>query len=345
MGGCLDPEKLPTQTADNTVKILCLGVGGCGKTTFVKALKIINEVPWKEAEIQQFIKAIRTNYVKGIQDAIDGCKKLGWALKPENIEYAKEISLLRGSGAEMNVQNANSLKELWNDPAIQRLVEKHSELLSVTHLVYFWDNFERITQPNFVPNHEDILRARVRTAGANASTIFIDKCYYEFFDVGGQRPERSKWEFVFRENRFNAIIYFVASDEYDVDNEDGDNDRTKLEISRYIFAELVNSDIIDPEIPVVLFLNRSDLFQSRILNTEGFQSFKKIFPDYKEGQDITKAMNYLRDFFLSVSENQQPIKTYVTCALDRNSLVVVWHTVRKSIMDKTINEILPFNDD
>jgi len=104
----------------------------------------------------------------------------------------------------------------------------------------------------------------------------------------------------------------------------------------------VNSDIIDPEIPVVLFLNRSDLFESRILNTEGYQSFQKIFPDYTEGQDFTKSMEYLRDFFLSVSENQQPIKTYVTCALDRNSLVIVWQTVRKSILNKTLNEILPF---
>jgi guanine nucleotide-binding protein subunit alpha len=317
-------------------------VGGCGKTTFVKALKIINNVPWKDAEIQGFIKAIRTNYVKGIQDAIEGSRKLGWALKPENLEYAKEISLLHGSGAEMNNQNANALKELWLDPAVQRLVEKHSELLSITHLSYFWHHFDRITQNNFVPNHEDILRARVRTAGANSSTIYIDKCFYEFFDVGGQRPERSKWEFVFRENRFNAIIYFVAADEYDVDNEDGDNDRTKLEISRYIFAELVNSDIIDPEIPVVLFLNRSDIFEGRILNSEGFQSFQKIFPDYTEGQDVGKAMDYLKEFFISVSENQQTIKTYVTCALDRNSLVVVWQTVRKSILNKTLNEILPF---
>jgi len=234
------------------------------------------------------------------------------------------------------------LKDLWVDSAIQRLIENHSELISITHLTYFWDNLDRICQANFLPNHEDILRARVRTAGANSSTIYIDKSYYEFFDVGGQRPERSKWEFVFRENRFNAIIYFVAADEYDVDNEDGDNDRSKLEISRYIFAELVNSDIIDPEIPVVLFLNRSDLFQSRILNTEGFQSFQKTFPDYNEGQDTHKAMDYLKGFFLAVSEHEQPIKTYVTCALDRNSLVVVWQTVRKSIMDKTINEILPF---
>jgi len=110
MGKCFGKESLPPQTAGNTVKILCLGVGGCGKTTFVKALKIINNVPWKEAEILGFIKAIRTNYVKGIQDAIEGCKKLGWALKNENQDHAKEISLLHGSGAEMNDQNAHALK-------------------------------------------------------------------------------------------------------------------------------------------------------------------------------------------------------------------------------------------
>jgi guanine nucleotide-binding protein subunit alpha len=341
MGGCLSnrPKPLPPQTLENTVKILCIGVGGCGKTTFVKALKIINNVPWKETEIQAFIKAMRANYVKGIQDALEGVKKLGLALKPENEGYAKEMSIVRAS-TEMNEENYTALQELWKDPAIQCIVEKHGELLSVTHLNYIWIHVDRIMDPNFIPNNEDILRVRVRTSGANSSTIFIDKVYHEFFDVGGQRPERSKWEYVFKENQFNSIIYFVATDEFDVvENEDKDNARTKLEISRYIFSELIHSDMVDSEIPVVLFLNRSDLFNNRIQNAGGFHAFQNTFKNYNGPQDSAIAMNHLRDYFLAVAEQDVNIKTYVTCALDRNGLVMVWRTVNESIMNKTLKQI------
>jgi len=322
-----EKKQLPPQTNDNTLKILCLGVGGCGKTTFVKQLKIINRVPWKDAELQAFVKAIKSNFIRGMQDAIEGAKKLGLELTVENEAKAQEINLLRAT-AELTSETIGLLRALWQDPSIKAVLNRHSELLTVTHLGYFWDQLDRVMQPEFVPNEEDILRARVRTAGANSSSIYIDKNFYEFFDVGGQKPERAKWEYVFKENKFATIIYFVAADEFDVENEDKDNDRTKMEISRFIFSELVNSNVINEEVPVVLFLNRTDLFELRMNHPEGFKAFKDTFPDYAGSQNKLKGLEYIRDLFLSVTDRKANIKHHFTCALDRDSLVVVWRTVR-----------------
>jgi len=49
-------------TPENTLKILCLGVGGCGKTTFIKQMKIIHEIPWSPVELQNFAKYSRELY-------------------------------------------------------------------------------------------------------------------------------------------------------------------------------------------------------------------------------------------------------------------------------------------
>jgi len=336
--GSTSEKTVPLQTPENTVKILCLGVGGCGKTTFVKQLKIINHVPWKDAELQAFVKAIKSNYIRGLQDAIEAVKKLGFELTPENEEKAKDVNMLRAT-SELNNETVEILKSVWQDPAIKTVIERHGELLTVTHLNYFWNHFDRVMQPDFVPNDEDILRARVRTAGANSSVIYVDKRFFEFFDVGGQKPERAKWEYVFNENKFATIIYFVAVDEFDVENEDKDTDRTKMEISRFIFSELVNSNVIQEEVPVVLFLNRTDLFEGRMKHPEGFQSFQETFPNYSGGQNKTKGLEYLRDLFLSVTNRKTNIKYHFTCTLDRDSLVVVWRTVKESLLNETLNTL------
>jgi len=331
------PKEIPVQRPENTVKILCLGVGGCGKTTFVKQLKIINNVPWNDVELETFVKAIKSNYIRGMQDAIEAAKKLGLNLKVENEALAKQVDEMRAN-VDLTEQAVLVLKSLWNDPAIQTVVERHTELLTVTHLNYFWEHVDRVTQPDFSPNDKDILRARVRTAGANSSSIFIDKQFYQFFDVGGQKPERAKWEYVFTENKFATIIYFIAADEFDVGNEDAEVfDRTKMEISRFIFSELVNSDMISEGCQIVLFLNRTDLFEIRMNDPDGFQAFQNTFPDYSGGMNKTEGLEYIKDLFLSVTK--KGIKYHYTNALDRESLVVVWRTVKQSLLNETFKDL------
>jgi len=163
-----------------------------------------------------------------------------------------------------------------------------------------------------------------------------------FFDVGGQKPDRAKWEQVLSEHDFSAIIYFVATDEFDVDDEEKEFDRTKMEISRFIFSEIVNSNIIQEDVPVVLFLNRSDLFEERLKDPAGFKAFQDTFPEYEGKNEKAQGLEYIKDHFMAVVKDHpktNPIKNHVTCALDRESLVMVWRTVREFLLKQALIDI------
>uniref|UniRef100_A0A6B2L992 Uncharacterized protein n=1 Tax=Arcella intermedia TaxID=1963864 RepID=A0A6B2L992_9EUKA len=324
------------------MKILCLGVGGCGKTTFVKQMKIIHGVNWDPIELQNFIKVIRGNYISGLQDVIEIAKKLGKGLKAENEDNIKQLKDYRARNVELGSDQLTVLRALWVDPVVQEIIKEHPEKLTITHLEYFWNNLDRITQDDYSPSDEDILRARMRTAGANSSSICIEKKYFEFFDVGGQKPERAKWQSILEEHNFSAIIYFVASDEYDVEDEEKEFDDSKMHISRLIFSEIVSSGIIDLKIPIILFLNRDDLFEERMKDPKGFESFKQTFPDYGGGADKQQGLDYLKEWFTSVinqEEKHNPVKVHYTCALDTESLVVVWRTVREALLKQTLDNL------
>jgi len=234
------------------------------------------------------------------------------------------------------------LKQIYNDPLVQTVIKDHSEQLTITHLSYFFEDIDRITAENYQPTSSDVLRCRQRTAGANSASVYIDKNYFEFFDIGGQKPERAKWEQILNENEFAAILYFVAADEFDVDDEEKEYERTKLEISKFIFSEMVNSNIIQEDVPVILFLNREDLFEKRLADPEGFQSFKKHFPDFTGTVDKTQGLDFIRSQFLATirdPEQSNPIRCHYTCALDTESMVVVWRCVREYLLKQALVDI------
>jgi len=112
-----------------------------------------------------------------------------------------------------------------------------------------------------------------------------------------------------------------------------------MEISRFIFSELVNSNVISEDVPIVLFLNRTDLFEIRMNHAEGFKTFRETFPDYSGGQNKTKGLEYLRDLFLAVTDRKANIKHHFTCALHQESLVVVWRTVKASLLNETLTDL------
>jgi len=338
--GCVGhKDKLPKMTPENTLKLLSLGVGGCGKTTFIKQMKIIHGIPWSPIELQTFAKVIRGNYISGLQDAFEISRKLG--LEIEDTDNAKEISSYRGRTAELTPEVISKLKSFYDEPSIQMVLKDYGYLLPVTHFAYFWENMERIKQDNYVPTDDDILRARIRTSGSNSTAIYLDKNYFEFYDVGGQKPERAKWEAVISENKFSAIIYFVATDEFDVKDDEKDFDRSKMEISRFIFKELIQSTIGE-NLPIILFLNRIDLLERRLLTPQGYTSFKESFPEYMGSNDKNKALEFIKSYYFAVLNEYKPgapIKCHYTCALDRDGMVVVWKIIRDFLVEQALKDL------
>jgi len=114
-----------------------------------------------------------------------------------------------------------------------------------------------------------------------------------------------------------------------------------MEISRFIFSEIVNSNIVKTDVPIIIFLNRRDLFEERLLEAEGYKQFQATFPNYSGGQDSAAALDFIREMFIETIKDPQsanPIKSHNTCALDTESMVVVWRSVREYLLKQALAE-------
>jgi len=80
-------------------------------------------------------------------------------------------------------------------------------------LLRFFENFERVTSPDYLPTRRDVLYSRVKTTGISETVFEIGQTLYRVHDVGGARSERRKWHYCFE--NVSTIIYTVALSDYD----------------------------------------------------------------------------------------------------------------------------------
>ena len=102
----------------------------------------------------------------------------------------------------------------------------------------FFANIPRIARPDYIPNEDDVLRARSKTTGISETRFNMGQLSIHLFDVGGQRSERKKWIHCFE--AVTSIIFCVALSEYDqvLLEESGQN---RMAESLVLFESVVNS--------------------------------------------------------------------------------------------------------
>jgi len=244
----------------------------------------------------------------------------------DDMGYFRANSSLELSSEEV----VERCRSFWGDKLVHDIYERIKYNIHFPHVDYYMNEIDRIIDPSYIPNNEDIVRCRQATIGASVTVFWRDKFWWKIIDVGGHTPERAKWGGIVKEG-INAMIYFVALDDYST-NSGEESGKTKMDISKLVWEEVVNSELFGGE-ATLLFLNKYDLFKEQIDNDERFSEFKVAFPDYKGEQDCQPAAEYIKSEFLEKSTRVDPkdIFTHFTCAIDSEQMSVVWNALKENI--------------
>jgi len=311
-------------------KLLLLGPGESGKSTIVKQLKIIYSTGFAEEERLGFKPIIHSNIIISMGTLMRALMKdeaIG-RLSKENQEYSQ----LMTSGetitlSELTPEVAAAVKSLWKEALVKDRFENKSDIHIIDSASYYFDELDRIIAPGYIPTEQDLLYSRVRTTGINEICFQIAKLPFRLVDVGGQRSERRKWIHCFQE--VTAIFFIVAMSEYDqfLREEESTN---RMEESLNLFEEICNCSWF-VKTPMILFLNKNDLFQQKIQKVD----MKVCFPEYTGGKDVKAGTQFLRDKFSGLNRNKEKkIYTHITCATNTENVKFVFMSVQDIFMNK-----------
>jgi len=214
--------------------------------------------------------------------------------------------------SQLNEQAAAAIKQVFESDAIQSILKNKELKLDLDdNAQYFLSKVTEMGHSSYLPTTEDILKVRDPTRTIETLDFQYGKAKFRVIDVGGQRMERPKWNLT---GEITAVIFVCALTEYDqVLREDIKQNRLKESLNLFDIA----CNRRYPDKPILLFLNKKDLFAEKIKDTD----LKVCFPTYKGGCDYDLALEYIKWKFMNVRKDKsKQIYVMETTATDTKNM-------------------------
>jgi guanine nucleotide-binding protein G(i) subunit alpha len=317
------------------VKLLLLGAGESGKSTIAKQMKIIHEAGYSKEECLQYRPVVHNNTIQSLLAIIKAMDQLKIEFADiSRKEDSRQLFTIAGASqdSEISPELAAIMKRLWQDRGLQLCFSRSREYLLNDSAAYYLNALDRISQPNYIPSQQDVLRTRVKTTGIVETQFSFKGLHFKMFDVGGQRSERKKWIHCFE--GVTAIIFCVALSGYDLVLAE-DEEMNRMTESMKLFDSICNNKWF-VETSIILFLNKKDLFEEKISKSP----LTICFPEYTGSNTYEEAAAYIKMKFESQKKQKttKEIYTHFTCATDTNNIQFVFDAVTDVIIKNNLKD-------
>ncbi|XP_058138251.1 guanine nucleotide-binding protein subunit alpha-11 [Dasypus novemcinctus] len=320
--------------ARRELKLLLLGTGESGKSTFIKQMRIIHGAGYSEEDKRGFTKLVYQNVFTAMQAMVRAMETLKILYKYEqnkaNALLIREVDVEKVTTFER--QYVTAIKTLWTDPGIQECYDRRREFQLSDSAKYYLTDVDRIAAVGYLPTQQDVLRVRVPTTGIIEYPFDLENIIFRMVDVGGQRSERRKWIHCFE--NVTSIMFLVALSEYDQVLVESDNEN-RMEESKALFRTIITYPWFQNS-SVILFLNKKDLLEDKIL----YSHLVDYFPEFDGPQrDAQAAREFILKMFVDLNpDSDKIIYSHFTCATDTENIRFVFAAVKDTILQLNLKE-------
>jgi len=327
------------KNARRELKLLLLGTGESGKSTFIKQMRIIHGSGYNENDRIEFRARVFENIYRGMRAMVDAMDNL-------HIEYEKAdnankyadmiLEVDPESVQELIPEHVVAIRSLWADAGLQQCYDRKREYQLSDSCKYYLDALDRIDQPNYVPTEQDVLRVRVPTTGISEYPFDMDRVIFRMVDVGGQRSERRKWIHCFE--NVTSIMFLAALSEYDQYLFESGNEN-RMQESQALFRTIITYPWFQQS-SVILFLNKKDLLEEKIVHSH----LRDYFPQYAgPDADGDSAKEFILKMYLALNPvpdvgDPKTIYSHYTQATDTENIRFVFAAVKDTILQLNLKE-------
>lgn len=317
----------------NEVKILLLGSGESGKSTVLKQMKIIHQNGYSQQELLMYKTTVYKNLLDCAKIVVEAAARFGvpTGLTDAEAELITTSTISPDPDTVLDGDLGAAIGKMWANPDVKKILsERRAEFYIMDSAPYFFDSVVRISDPEYIPVVDDILRARIKTTGIYETRFEMDKLKIHMYDVGGQRSERKKWIHCFE--NVTVIIFCVALSEYDQVLLE-EKSQNRMAESLVLFDSVINSRWFT-RTSVVLFLNKIDVFTEKLPHSP----LENYFPDYEGGNDVQKAAKYILWRFTQANRAKLQLYAHLTQATDTSNIRFVMGAVKETILQNSLRD-------
>eukprot|EP01127_Copromyxa_protea_P010595 TRINITY_DN2587_c0_g1_i1.p1 TRINITY_DN2587_c0_g1~~TRINITY_DN2587_c0_g1_i1.p1 ORF type:complete len:348 (-),score=43.34 TRINITY_DN2587_c0_g1_i1:91-1134(-) len=307
-------------------KLLLLGSGDAGKSTFCKQMKIIHQPGGLSDEYPRYKSILRHNCLSSTVSLFRLCEAMDVKIPYDLLSFKEEFF----EATELTAELATISEQIWAQEVIKeafknRTKASHIQILSASP--YYLENASRFAEPDFLPNDKDVTLAKLRTTGIIETHFEVAGISFVIIDVGGQRNEQRKWIHCFE--GVSAVIYLIALDEFDMTLEE-DNTTNRFEASLKLFSAVTGSQWFSSNL-CLLFLNKRDLFEEKIK----LFPLNNYFPDVPKGAEVEECMDYMKKRYEEAFRGTA-LQVFTTCAVDTGNCKRVFESIKEAVLMRAV---------
>uniref|UniRef100_A0A1I8IWB5 Guanine nucleotide-binding protein subunit alpha n=1 Tax=Macrostomum lignano TaxID=282301 RepID=A0A1I8IWB5_9PLAT len=300
--------KRDKKDARRELKLLLLGTGESGKSTFIKQMRIIHGTGYTDDDKRSFIKIIYQNIYMAMHAMTRAIETLRIPFEDSsNEEHAK---VLRDIDYEtvttLEPDHVDAIRSLWADAGMKECYDRRREFQLTDSAKYYLDSLDRICQADYLPTLQDILRTRVPLPALwSTRSIWTPSSFAWWMS---ERSERRKWIHCFE--NVTSIMFLVALSEYDQVLVESDNEN-RMEESKALFRTIITYPWFSNS-SVILFLNKKDLLEEKVM----YSHLVDYFPEFDGPQrDAQAAREFILKMFVDLNPDPDKIiYSHFTCA-------------------------------
>ena len=332
----------------DTIKILLLGEGDSGKSTIAKQMRILHSNGYSLEDLKKFRDVVHSNTIEGLTTIITAMRKLEINFDGQTASENAKLFCAESKTSndkQITPELGSLMKSLWHDGGVQKCYMRSNEYQLIDSAAYYLNNLDVISMPSYIPDEQDVLRARVRTLGIVETRFNLKNLRFRLVDVGGQRAHRRKWIHCFDD--VAAMIFCVALSGYDLVLEE-DRKTNRMHESLALFKAMYTNKWF-VKTAIILLLNKRDIFQKKIQN----RAITSCFPEYSGGNTYEETTAYIKERFEEIrwrkdrssptqaerGNNQKIIYTHFTCATDTPSIDEVFDAISDVAIQNSFTEM------
>lgn len=332
----LSLRKDANKNAEN-IKILLLGAGESGKSTIFKQMKLLYGQGFTDADRAKMRPFLVSNVIEGAVDIFEAANVVGTAIESPEAIAAGELLRNLDDRREFTEEIVNALQVLWKDDDFQQIWSQRSHFQvqdTFGELIERLKNYPEWGGPEWTPSTEEVLFARVRTTGIVDEQFQVKGIKLRMLDVGGQRNERRKWIHSFE--GVTSLIFVASMSDYDQVLFE-DSSKNRLQEAVELFGEVLEMDWFKSS-AVMLFLNKTDLFEEKYIEKGVPLNASGLFPKAPSGEpDKEAAYKWFEDLFLQQNKDpKRDIYTHFTNATDTKTINAVMNAASRHILKQNL---------
>ncbi|KAF9263758.1 G-protein alpha subunit [Marasmius fiardii PR-910] len=229
----------------------------------------------------------------------------GWQGILSSRNRSTELQASKQTVADMAAKVLHAARDdiisLWNHPVVKGMVFLRKIRLGES-APFFFENLSRISEPDYVPNTDDVLNVRLRTFGVREYSIPVrlGGIVYEWrlFDLGA--VARNIW--IPYLDDAAAIIFLAPISAFD-QYLDEDPRTNRIDDSLRSFTEICSHKLLK-KAHLVLMLNKTDLLRAKL--NQGIPVRKYITSYGSRPNEYKYVANYFRAHFVQAHRRNDP---------------------------------------